>query len=88
MREEKIFHGTHPGLKQISVVTRISADGGHIIPFLVSSQATDAAVRKLKTEGFRIGVGMILKKRDKPYTNAVLCHEYISTVLLSQIARV
>jgi hypothetical protein len=31
---------------------------------------------------------MILKKRDKPYMNAVLFHEYISTVLLSHIAKV
>jgi hypothetical protein len=59
-----------------------------MIPFLVSSQGTDAVVRKLKTEGFRIGIDMILKKRDKSYMNAVLFHEYISTVLLPYIARV
>jgi hypothetical protein len=48
---------------------------------------TDAVVRKLKTEGFRIGIGMILKKLDKPYMKAVLFHEYPSTVLLPHIAR-
>jgi hypothetical protein len=88
MREQKIFHGIHRGLKHTSVITCISAGGDHMIHFLVSSQATDAVVRKLKTEGFRIGVDMILKKRDKPYMNAVLFHEYISTVLLPHIARV
>jgi hypothetical protein len=31
---------------------------------------------------------MILEKRDKPHMNAVLFHEYISTVLLPHIARV
>jgi hypothetical protein len=56
-----------------------------MIPFLVSSQAIDAVVRNLKTEGFRIGIDMILKQRDKPYMNAVLFHEYISTVLLPHI---
>jgi hypothetical protein len=79
MRKQKVFHGIHPGLKHISVVTCISADGDHMIPFLVSSQATDAVVRKLTTEGFRNGVDMMLKKRDKPYLNAVLFHEYIDS---------
>jgi hypothetical protein len=51
-REQKIFHGIHRGLKHISVVTCISAGGDHMIPFLVPSQATDAVVRKLKTERF------------------------------------
>jgi hypothetical protein len=59
-----------------------------MIPFLVSSQATDAVVRKLKTEEFRIGIDMIFKKRDKPYMNAVLFHEYISIVLFPHIAMV
>jgi hypothetical protein len=59
-----------------------------MIPFLVCSQATDAVVRKLKTEEFRIGIDMMLKKRDKPDMNGVLFHEYISTGLLPHIARV
>jgi hypothetical protein len=88
VREQKIFHGIHRALKRISVVTCISAGGDHMIPFLLSSQATDAAVGRLKTEGFRIGIDMILKKRNKPYMNAVLFHEDISTVLLPHIARV
>jgi hypothetical protein len=88
MRKQKIFHGIHRRLKHISVVTCISAGGDHMIPFLVSSQETDAVVRKLKTEGFRIGIDMILKKQDKPYMNAVLFHEYILTILLPHIARV
>jgi hypothetical protein len=45
MREQKIFHGIHRGLKHISVVTCISAGSDHVIPFLASSQATNAVVR-------------------------------------------
>jgi hypothetical protein len=37
MGEQKIFHGIHCGFKHISVVTCISAGGGHTVPFLVSS---------------------------------------------------
>jgi hypothetical protein len=60
--EQRIFHGIHRGLKHISVVTYPSALGDHTIPFLVSSHATDAVVRKLKTEEFRIAIDIILKK--------------------------
>jgi hypothetical protein len=82
MRKRKIFHGIHRGLKHISVITSISAGGDHMMPFLVPSQATDAVVRKLRTEGFRIGIDMILKTRDKPYTNVVLFHKYIDVHIL------
>jgi hypothetical protein len=61
MREQKIFHEMHRELKQIAVVTCISAGGGHVIPFLLSSQMTDAVVRKLQTGGFRICIDLILK---------------------------
>jgi hypothetical protein len=35
MREQKIFHGIHRGLKYISMITCMSAGGDHMIPFLV-----------------------------------------------------
>jgi hypothetical protein len=34
MREQKIFHGIHRGLKHISAVTCTSAGGNHMILFL------------------------------------------------------
>jgi hypothetical protein len=48
-------------------------------PFLVSSEVTDATVRKLKNEGSRIGIDIILKKQNKLSVNALLFKEYIST---------
>jgi hypothetical protein len=88
MRDEKIFHGIHRGLKDISVMTCISASGEHMIPFVISSQVSEAVVWKLKTEGFRIDIEIRLKKREKLYMNARLFHEYISTILLPYIAKV
>jgi hypothetical protein len=84
----KDFHGIHRGLKHISLVTSILAGGDHMIFFLVYSQVTDTVVRKLETEGFRIGIDITLKKRAKPYMNATLFKELLSTVLLPYIARV
>jgi hypothetical protein len=88
MRDEKIFHGIHRGLKHISAVACILASGNHMMPFVLSSQVSDAVVWKLKIEGFQIGTEIILKKREKPYMNAELFHEHISTILLPQIAKV
>jgi hypothetical protein len=62
MREQKILHGIHHGLKHISVTTCSSTDGDDRIPFHVSYQLIDAIVRKLKTDWFRIGIDLILKK--------------------------
>jgi hypothetical protein len=74
-REQRIFLGIQRGLKHISVVTHISGDGGHMIPLLLSSEVTDAVVRMLKSEGFRIGIDVILKKQDKPYMNAIFAEK-------------
>jgi hypothetical protein len=78
MRGRKIFHEIHSGLKHTSVITCVSVGGGHMIPFLVSSHVSDAVVRKLKTEGFRIGIDTMRRKEGKPYVNAMFFYEYIS----------
>jgi hypothetical protein len=57
-------------------------------PFVVSSQVNDRVISTLKSEGFRIGSDMILRKGDKPYTNAALFAEYVSTVFLPHIAKI
>jgi hypothetical protein len=62
---QMIFHGIHRGLRHISVVTCFSAGGHHVTPFFISSHVTDSVIRKLKTERFRIGIDIILKKRTK-----------------------
>jgi hypothetical protein len=59
-----------------------------MIPFLISSQVSDALVRKLQTEGFRLGSDIMLKKPDDPDMNTMLFNEYVSIVLLPLIARV
>jgi hypothetical protein len=66
----------------------MSAGADHMIPFHVSSSVTDAGVRKLKTEGLRIGIDIILKNRDRPYTNVMSFNEYLSAVLLPHIVMV
>jgi hypothetical protein len=56
MKEQTIFHGVHRNLKHISVVACISAAGEHITPFCVSSQVNPTVERRLKSDGFRLGV--------------------------------
>jgi transposase len=85
MRGQTIFHGIRRNLKHISVVACISAAGEHITPFFVCSQINDTVERRLKTEGFIMGVDLIIKRRTKPYMNSQLFAEYISTVLLPYI---
>jgi hypothetical protein len=85
MRGQTNFHGIHRNLKHVSVVAYISAAGKHMTPFFVCSQVHDTVERNFKTQGFRMGVDSILKRRNKPYMNSQLFREYISTVLLPYI---
>jgi hypothetical protein len=85
MRGQTIFHGIHCNLKHISVVACISAAGEHMTPFFICSQINDAVERRLKTEGFRMGVDLILRRRNKPYMNSTLFFEYISKVFIPYV---
>jgi hypothetical protein len=85
MRCQRIFHNVHRNLKHISAVTCISAAGKHMTPFMVCSQVNKSVERLLKRQGFRFGVGLIIRKRNKPYMNSQLFSEYISTVLIPYI---
>jgi hypothetical protein len=53
--------------------------------FFVSSQVNPTMERRLKSEGFRLGVDLILKHRNKSYMSSQLFAEYISTVLLPYV---
>jgi hypothetical protein len=85
MKGHRIYHTVHRNLKHISVAACISAAGEHMTLCLACSQGNAAVQRKLKIEGFRMGVDWLLKSRHKPYMNPQLFAEYISTILLSYI---
>jgi hypothetical protein len=49
-------------------------------PFMVSSQVNDSVIERLKTERFRMGVDLILERRQKPDMSAALFQQYTTTV--------
>jgi hypothetical protein len=61
MKAQTIFHGVHRNLKHISIVTCISAAGEHMTLFSVSSQVKPMAEGRLRSEGVRRDVDLILK---------------------------
>lgn len=85
MRGHKVHHGIHRNLKHISVVVCITAAGESLTPFFVSSQFTAPVEMKLKQKGMRLGLDMIIRKRDRPYMNADLFLEYITKVFIPYI---
>jgi hypothetical protein len=54
-------------------------------PFSVCSQVNPTVERRLTSERFRLGVDLILKHQNKPYTSSQLFAEYIWTVLFSYV---
>jgi hypothetical protein len=55
--------------------------------FVISSQINDSAIERLKVEGFRMGVDLILEHRQKPDMSAALFQPYATTVLVSFIKK-
>jgi hypothetical protein len=51
-------------------------------PFMVSSQVNDSVIERLKTEGFRMRIDLILERRQKPYMTAALFQQYATSVLI------
>jgi hypothetical protein len=58
-------------------VVCISAAGELMISFFAPAQSNETARGRLKIDGFRLGVDLILNHHDKPYMNAQLFAEYI-----------
>jgi hypothetical protein len=55
------------------------------MPFIVSSQVNHKVTERVKIEGFRMGVDVILEHKQKPYITATLFQQYVITVLISFI---
>jgi hypothetical protein len=72
MTDETIHHGAHRNLKHTSVICCVSAAGESLPPFVVSSQVNDKVIETLKSEGFRMGLDMVLEHRQKAYVTAAL----------------
>jgi N-acyl-D-aspartate/D-glutamate deacylase len=69
-------HGIDRMLKHISVVVSISTAGEHVTPLFVCSQTNPTVKRLLRTQGFRLGLGLILRHRSKSRINSELFNEY------------
>jgi hypothetical protein len=72
MTDQTIHHGVHRNLKHTSVIYCVSATGEPLTPFVFSSHVNDKVIETLKTEGFRMGVDMVLEHGQKAYVTAIL----------------
>jgi hypothetical protein len=84
MKGQTIFYGVHRNLKHISVVACILDAGKHMTPFYFFTSQSDGE-ETAQSEGFRPGVDLILKHRNKLDMSSQLFAECISAVLLSYV---
>jgi hypothetical protein len=84
MKGQTIFHV--PSSLETHICCRVdfSCRRTHDTVF-VSPQVNPTVETRLKSEGLRRGVDLILKRRSKPYMGSQLFTEYISTVLLPYV---
>jgi hypothetical protein len=83
--DQMIFHSVHRNSKHISIVACISAAGEHMTLFMVCSRLHGTVERLLELRGFRLGVELIVGKRDKPYMDSQLFYEYIPIIPIHYI---
>jgi hypothetical protein len=88
MSEQTVHQRIHRNVKHLSVVCCVSVSEESMTPFMVSLQVNDSVIERLKTEGFRMRVHLILERRQKPYLTAALFQQYVTTVLIPFINRV
>jgi hypothetical protein len=77
IRGQITFHGIHRKLKLISIAVCISTAGEHVTPLSFCSQTNTTAERILRTEGFGLGIDLILRQRSKPRMTSELFNEDI-----------
>jgi hypothetical protein len=87
MTNQTIYHGVHRNIKHISVICCALTAGKSLTPCVVSSRVNDKVIETLKIEGFRMGVDMVLKHKQKAYVTATLFQQYGTSVLIPFIDR-
>jgi hypothetical protein len=79
---QTIYHCASRNLKHISVITCISAVEESLTPYIVTSQDSESLRRKLMIRGVRLGIDLVLRRRSKPYVNAVVFLEYVNNIFI------
>jgi hypothetical protein len=79
---QTIYHRASRNLKHMSVITCISAAGESLMPYTVTSQDSESLRRKLMIRGVRLGLDLVLRRRSKPYVNAILFLEYVNKIFI------
>jgi transposase len=85
---QTIHHRLSRNVKHLSIITCISASGGCLVPYIVSSQATGPVQQKLTDTGLRLGRDLIMTQRAKAYINGAIFANYIRGVFLPHLLRV
>jgi hypothetical protein len=58
---QTIHHRTSRGVRHISIIICITAEGASLTPYIVTSQDSDAVRKRLMSRGVRLGVDFVLK---------------------------
>jgi hypothetical protein len=79
---QTIHHHASRNLKHTSVITCISAAGESPTPYIVIWQDSESFRRKLMIRGVRLGIDLVLRRRSRPYLDAICFFEYVNNILI------
>jgi hypothetical protein len=87
MTDQTIHHVVHRNLRHMLVICCVSAAGESLAALVISFQVNEKVIEKLKIEGFRTGMAMVLEHRKKAYVTATLFQQYVTCVPIPFIER-
>jgi hypothetical protein len=87
MEGQTIHHRESRSVRDISIITCITAGGESLTPYTVTSQDSDAICKRLIRHAICLGVDFVLRWRSKPYVSRKLFLEYINTIFVTCLKR-
>jgi hypothetical protein len=81
MDDQTIHHRASRGVRHMSIITCITTAGKSLMPYIVTSQDSDAVRKRLMSRGVHLGVDFVLKSRSKPIVSRELFLNYIKKSL-------
>jgi hypothetical protein len=82
MNGQTIHYRVSRNVKQISIITCITAGGKSLTPYIVTSQNSERLGKRLMARGVRSGLDFMLKHRSKPYIHGKLFLDYINNIFV------
>jgi hypothetical protein len=88
MGSQTIHHGVKWNRKHITTITRITASGEYVIPYIITSQELQDLRKVLRQKRIKFERYLILKKSQKPCANSKSFAKNDKSTVIPHVVRI